>query len=167
MAKRTTLATYLSIGAIEQRYRGADNPVTRSQWHILWLLAQAKSVHEVAAATSYSEQWIRALARRYNAQGAESIGDKRTHNTGAPALLSAVAQGELVDLLTREMAEGIVWDGPKVASWIAAKTGQSVRRQRGWEYLTKLGFRILQPRPHHVKGDAEAQSAFKKNCPTL
>ena len=163
MAKRTTLTAHLAVGDIEQRYRGADNPVTRSQWHILWLLAQAKTVHEVAAATSYSEQWIRALARRYNAQGADSIGDKRSHNTGAPALLSAEAQAELVDLLTREMADGILWDGPKVATWITTKTGRPVRRQRGWEYLTKLGFRILQPRPQHVKGDVAAQTAFKKN----
>ena len=166
MPKHTRLQPHLSVADIAQRYRGATDPVARSQWHILWLLAQPTSVHDVAAVTHYSENWIRAVARRYNAQGAESIGDKRKYSRGAPPLLTAADQAALVALLTREMADGVLWDGPKVAAWIAAKTGRSVRRQRGWEYLTKLGFRILQPRPQHTKGDKDAQAAFKKNSPT-
>ena len=164
MTKRTTLKPHLTVAEIEQRYRGATDSVTRSQWHILWLLAQTKSVHDVAAATSYSENWIRIRARRYNADGVESIGDTRPQITDAAPLLSPTDQAELRTLLIREMAEGILWDGPKVAAWISAKIGRTVRRQRGWEYLTKLGFRIVQPRPHHVKGDPEAQETFKKNC---
>lgn len=121
-------------------------------------------MHDVAAVTSYSENWIRILARRYNAQGADSIGDTRPQIKGAAAVLSSADQEEVRTLLTREMTDGGLWDRPKVAAWISAKAGRTVRRQRGWEYLIKRGFRIVQPRPQHIKGDAAAQTALKKNC---
>ena len=167
MPKRTTLQPHQTCGELEERYRTARDPVARSQWHILWLLAQEKTVHEVAAVTSYSENWIRTLAQRYNAGGVAKIGDHRKQGRGAPPLLSPVQHAELRAALTTTPPDGDLWDGPKVAAWIAAKTGRPVGRQRGWEYLRKLGFRILQPRPQHVKGDADAQEAFKKNCRTL
>ncbi len=54
-------------------------------------------------------------------------------------------------------------DRSQSGQWILARTGRNVHPQRGWEYLTRLGYskRILRPR--HAKADAAAQEAFKKN----
>ncbi len=57
-----------------------------------------------------------------------------------------------------------MWSGPKVAAWIAAKTGHEIHPQRGWDYLKQLGFTLKRPRPRHAKADAEAQAVFKKGA---
>jgi hypothetical protein len=41
MNKPITVKAHLSIEAIETRYRKAKDPVERSHWHIIWLLAKA------------------------------------------------------------------------------------------------------------------------------
>jgi transposase len=57
-----------------------------------------------------------------------------------------------------------LWTGPKVADWIAKKTGrEKVWSQRGWDYLKKCRYSSQRPRPRHVKADPEAQEEFKKN----
>jgi hypothetical protein len=53
-------------------------------------------------------------------------------------ILSAEAQAELCRALEDIAPDGKEWTGPKVAEWIAAKTGKTVHRQRGWEYLRRL-----------------------------
>ncbi len=46
-------------------YRAAKNPVTRTQYQIIWLLASEKKTTEVAIAMGYTVEWVRELARRY------------------------------------------------------------------------------------------------------
>jgi hypothetical protein len=66
MSKPITLKAHLSIEAIETRYRKAKDPVGRSHWHIIWLLAQGKTTKEIAEVSGYCPIWIRTLAHRYN-----------------------------------------------------------------------------------------------------
>lgn len=162
MPKYTKLENHLSLSELEVRYRKAQDPVARSQWQIIWLLAQSKKVVEVVEVTGYSPGWVRTLARRYNAVGASALGDQRHHAKGQPPLLSASHQAELKTALQDPHPDKGLWNGPKVAEWIKLKTGRTVRRQRGWEYLDKLGFTQQVPRPHHTRADKEAQSEFKK-----
>ena len=42
MNKPITVQAHLSIEAIETRYRKAKDPVERSHWQIIWLLAEAQ-----------------------------------------------------------------------------------------------------------------------------
>jgi transposase len=59
-----------------------------------------------------------------------------------------------------------MWNSRKVAEWIEHKTGRRVGRQRGWEYLRKLGNTPKVPRPTHAKkADPAEQEAFKKVSP--
>lgn len=163
MTKQTTIKTDLALAELETNYRKATDPVERSQWQIIWLLAQNHKVVEVVEVTGYSPGWIRELARRFNRAGAHSLGDKRHQAAGATPLLSIEQQAELVEAVQQPHPDGGMWTGPKVTAWIEAKTGRKVRRQRGWEYLTRLDFTLQQPRPHHAKADEEAQAEFKKN----
>ena len=117
--------------------------------------------------TGYSRGWIQQLARRYNAYGPEALGDRRHQNPGAKqrTLLKQDQQRELSEALKKPPPDGGMWNSRKVGEWIEDKTGKKVasKKQRGWEYLRKLGNSPKVPRPHHKKADKPEQEAFKKS----
>ena len=164
MPKRLTLAEHLPVVDLEQRYRQATDPVARSQWQILWLLARGLPTEEVARVTGYSLPWIRTLAHRYNATGPAGVADRRHANPGAAPLLSAAHQEDLRAALRAAAAGEGLWSGPQVAAWMADRLGHPVPPQRGWVWLRRLGFTPKVPRPRHAQADREAQIAFKKTC---
>jgi hypothetical protein len=49
MQKRLAVKPHLSLQEIETRYRQAKDPVARSHWQIMWLLAQGKTTKQIAA----------------------------------------------------------------------------------------------------------------------
>jgi hypothetical protein len=51
---------------VKRCYRAAKEPVLRSHWQIIWLLAHGRTSAHVAASTGYSVKWIRTVAQRYN-----------------------------------------------------------------------------------------------------
>ena len=165
MPKHVTIAAHLSVDELATSYRKAADPVERSHFQIIWLLAQGKRVSEVAESTGYCANWIRILARRYNHDGPQALTDQRHQNTGAPSLLSKEFQEQLHHALAAAAPDGGLWTGPKVASWIGEQTGRKVYPQRGWDYLKRFGFSLLVPRPRHHKADADKQEAFKRELP--
>ncbi len=40
-------------------YRESEDPVERSRWHAIWLLATGHSIPEVAQTLGYSTRWVR------------------------------------------------------------------------------------------------------------
>jgi transposase len=167
MSKTIKLKSHLSSEELENRYRKAHDPVLRSHYQILWLISEGKSTIEVMGATGYSRGWIQQLARRYNSDGPEALGDRRHRNPGAKdrALLSADQQEELREALMKPPPDGGMWNSPKVGEWIERRTGKvlSQKKQRGWEYMKRLGNSPKVPRPHHKKADNHEQEAFKKS----
>ncbi|KAB8332310.1 helix-turn-helix domain-containing protein [Scytonema tolypothrichoides VB-61278] len=120
----------------------APSAVERRRWQVISLLADGVPVAEIVALTGYRRRTIRDIARRYRATGGAGLVDKRTQSPGAPPLLTPALRHELWLALQRSPPSGERWTGPKVATWIAARTGKDVHRQRGWEY-----FRHLQSSP--------------------
>ena len=51
MAKRITIQPHLSLDELEIRYRGAKDPIERSHYQIIWLLACGRPTEEVADVT--------------------------------------------------------------------------------------------------------------------
>jgi transposase len=166
MPKTIKIVPYLGSEELEDRYRKARDPVLRSHYQILWLISEGKTTTQVMEVTGYSRGWIQRLARRYNADGPQALGDRRHQNPGARdrALLSAEQQHELREALTKPPPDGGMWNSRKVGEWIEAKTGKAVsqKKQRGWEYLKRLRQSPKVPRPHHQKADKCEQEAFKK-----
>jgi transposase len=164
MPKKIKLEPHLSTSELENRYRGAKDPIERSHYQIIWLICQGKTTAEVMEATGYSRNWIQRLARRYNREGPEALKDARHKNPGAKdrALLDENQRRELWEVLKKPPSDGGMWDSRKVAEWIEHKTGRRVAHQRGWEYLRRLGNTPKTPRPHHAKADKRGQEAFKK-----
>lgn len=167
MPKTIKLEPHLDSKELENRYRKARDPVLRSHYQILWLISLGKTTTQVMEVTGYCRGWIQQLARRYNALGPEALGDRRHHNPGAKerALLTAEEQEELREALKKAPPDGGMWNSPKVGEWIERRTGKVVsqKKQRGWEYMRKLGNSPKVPRPRHKKADKHEQEAFKKS----
>jgi transposase len=161
MARQMTVAPHLTVAELHERYRAAEDPVARSQWQMLWLLAQGTATVEVAQATGYTVRWVQEIARRYRA-GPEAIGDRRHGNPGAAPLMDAAQQAALRDALAGLAPDGGIWTGRQVAAWMSGRLSRPVSPQRGWEWLRRLGFTPQRPRPRETRLDAAAQAAFKK-----
>ena len=101
----------------------------------------------------YSGNWIYQLVRRYNTQAAEAYLKPKKKNLGRESLLLNVDQAQLWQLVQQPAPEGGLWNGRKVAEWLSEKMGLPVSRQRGWQYLQQIGFRLKTPRPSHTDSD--------------
>jgi transposase len=169
MPKTIKLAPHLSSEELENHYRKAHDRVLRSHYQILWLISLGKTTTQVMEATGYSRGWIQQIARRYNSDGPEALGDRRHGNPGATdrALLDAEQQEELKEALKKPPPDGGMWNSPKVGEWIERRTGKVLtqKKQRGWEYIRKLGQSPKVPRPRHKKANKAEQEAFKKSSP--
>jgi len=167
MPRHIHLEPHLTDDDLYKRYRAADDPVERSHWHFLWLLAGGMTATAVAAVTGYSAYWIGHIARRYNTDGPEGMRDRRhTRCAGRPDL-SAAQLSELGAAVAGPHPEGDRWCGRTVAQWLAERLGRRVSRQLGWRSLRRLGARWLKPRPRHVQADPQAQAAFKAHLRPL
>lgn len=163
MPKRISIQPHLSIEELEAYYRHAKDPVQRTHYQIIWLLAQGKRTQEVAGVTGYSRSWIYELVWGYNRIGPETLGDHRHQNPGgSEALLNDVQQAYLWQALQSPPVDGGQWNGRKVADWVAQLIGRPVARQRGWEYLRTMRLRLRVPRPEHEEADPLEQEEWKK-----
>jgi transposase len=155
---------------LEGLYRKASDPVLRTHLLMVWRMSLGDPIREVAEMVGYSEKWVREVARRYESEGVEGLGDRRHGNPGAKerALLDEEGQAELREALLEETPPGGgMWSGPKVARWIEQKTGmKKVHAQRGWEYLRKARMSPQVPRSSNAQGaDSDEREAFKKVFP--
>ncbi len=64
MARPLIVPPRLAVAELERRCRRARDPVARSHWQIVWLLARGDPAAGVARATGYSVNWVREVARR-------------------------------------------------------------------------------------------------------
>ena len=166
MPKSLILKPHLSLEELKQRYRNSCDPVERSHYQIIWLLASGKTVPEVSKITSYSTKWIYKLASRYNQSGEEGLGDRRHQNQGKEPLLDDLQLAYLWQRLQTPPPDGGLWNSRKVAEWMSELLERPVSKQRGWEYLRGYELRLKQPRPAHTSSDPFEQEQWKKNSRT-
>ena len=159
MPRRITIQPRLSLEELENRYRQAKDPVERSHYQIIWLLAQGRPSEEVASITGYSRSWIYELVWGYNRIGPDTLGDKRHEHPGAEPLLDESQQALLRQVLQSPPIDEGRWNGAKVADWMSQQLGRTVSRQRGWEYLKSMRYRW---RDNRTDGEQPEQSEPKK-----
>ena len=82
---------------MERLYRKATDPVLRTHLLMVWRMSLGEPLGEVAKMVGYSEKWTREIARRYESEGVEGLGDRRHANPGAKerALLDEEGRAEL------------------------------------------------------------------------
>ena len=153
---------------IARRYRTCRSAVEKTHWQVLWLLTrpeQPLSPAQAAAQVGLSAVWVRALLKRWNAQGPEGLADRRVGTNGGHPKLSTDQQIDLWDALQHAPPDGGLWTGPKVAAYVRDRWGVVVCKQTGWEWLHGLGFSLQVPRPHHPGAASPAEQQVWKRCP--
>jgi transposase len=131
-------------------------------------VSQQWTIKEAAAAIGLNYDYAKKIVRNYNQQGETAMvnGCKNVKARRGKPLLSAAQIEELRECLKTPPPDKGIWTGPKVAEWIAQKTGkEKVWPQRGWEYLKKCRYSLQLPRPHHQKAYKDKQEEFKQNLP--
>lgn len=128
----------LSRPDIALRSTSASRAIERRRWQVIGLLADGLPLAEIVAATGCRPRTIRQIAQRYRERGPAGLADGRQRSVGAAPILPEEQQRDLRQALQNPAPDGGAWTGPKVARWIATRTGKRVHRQRGWEYLRRL-----------------------------
>lgn len=162
MPRHLAVTPHLPVAELERRYRAARDPVERTHWQVIWLVAGGRTCAEVAAVVGYSVEWVRKLIGRWNADGPAALTDRRHRNPGGTPLLGPGLRAELRTALDGRAPDGGLWTGPKVAAWMSARLDRPIRPQRGWEAVRQLGFTLQRPRPRATQADPVAQRAFTK-----
>lgn len=160
MPRHLAVAPHLTLVELEHRYRAARDPVERTHWQVVWLVAGGRTCGDVAAVVGDPVDWVRKLVGQWNAGGPAALTDHRRTNPGGTPLLTQAQQEELRTALGGPAPDGGLWTGRKVATWIGERLGRPVGAQRGWEYLRTLGFTPQRPRPREARADPAAHAAF-------
>jgi transposase len=149
---RLPIAPHLAHDEITRRYRACRSGVEKTHWQALWLLTRPHdppSPAEAAAQLGFSAGWVRALIKRWNAEGPGGLADRRRAANGGKPKLSTDQQIDLWAALQQPPPDGGLWTGPKVVAYVRDRWGVVVCKQTGWEWLRGLGFSLQVPRPSH------------------
>ena len=157
------IVDHLPLDELEARYRAARDATEARHTQAIWLLAQGRTVLEVAEVLAFVPRWVEELTARYNALGPEALGDQRRRNGRAASLLTEDVLAVLAERVRTPPEDGGLWSGPKVAAWMARHLGLAqVYPQRGWEALKRIGWSVQAPRPRHPRAATpEQRAAFK------
>ncbi len=89
------------------------------------------------------------------------IGDAKSENQGAKVLVDDIHQALLWQALQSNAPDGRLWNGRKVADWLSKVTRITISRQRRWEILRQMTFRLRVPRPSHTESNPVEQESWK------
>ena len=80
----------------------------RTHLLMVWRMSLEDPIREVARMVGYSERWTGEIARRYESEGVEGLGDRRHDNPGARerVLLDEEGQAELREALLEGLPPG-------------------------------------------------------------
>jgi len=163
MSRRIELQPHLSTAELYERYRACRQPNEKVRWRALYLISRGTLAAEAARRVGRTSGWVTQLTRRYNERGAEAVPERREAQPGPPPLVAAVA-AELDAALRSAAPDGGLRTAPKVAAWIAERTGRSAHETTAWRAMRRLGFTLQVPRPRHARAASEREQArFKKS----
>jgi transposase len=139
MPPRANLSPHLSVDELKRLYRQAQDTTEARRWHLLHLVAQKWTIKQAASVVGLNYDYAKEIVRRYNREGPATVENRSQKRQPSPrSLLTPEQQQELSSALKTPPPEGGEWSGPKVARWIADRTGRKVWPQRGWDYLKRL-----------------------------
>jgi transposase len=164
--ERLPIVLHLPPEEIARRYRGCRSGVEKTHWQVLWLLTrpdQPLSPAQAAQQVGLTAVWTRTLLKRWNAQGPDSLADRRATTNGGQGKLTPDQQIDLWAALRQSPPDGGLWTGAKVATFVRDRWDVHVCKQTGWKWLRGLGFSLQVPRPKHPEAATPAsQRAWKR-----
>ena len=163
----TWIVEHLSVEELERRYRAVRDVTEARHTQAIWLLAQGRTVLDVASVLAFAPRWVEQLAARHDAHGPAVLGEQRRRNGRAASVLTAAVLAALAERLKAPPEDGGRWTGPKVALWMARRRGmERVHPQRGWEALRRVRWSLQTPRPRHPRSATPEQRAEFKGGST-
>src|SRR3712207_722021 len=129
------IVEHLPIEELEARYRAARDVTEARHYQAIWLLAQGRTVLEVAEVLAFVPRWVEQLARRPNVSGPEALGDRRRRNGRAASLLTPGVLSALAARLKEPPGDGGLWSGPKEGG----RLDGAAARSGGGASATRLG----------------------------
>ena len=164
---RLPIAPRLTHDEIARRYRTCRCGVEKTHWHVLWLLTRpdAPGPEPVAERVGLGAGWVRALIKRWNAEGPDGLADRRKGRNGGRNKLSTDQQVDLWDALPHDPPDGGLWTGPKVAASVRDRWGVAVCKPTAWEWMRGLGLSLQVPRPSHPEAAPPAERRAWKSRP--
>ena len=164
MSRRIELKPHLTTQELRQRYRSCQKPQEKARWHALYLVAKGVVAADAARRVGRASSWMTSLARRYNRGGTTAVARKRSTQPSHRARLDTKLGKELDRALRSHAPDGGLWTAPKVAAWMAEKTGRGAHRTTAWRAMRRLGFSLQTPRPRNKRRACEEEQAgFKKS----
>lgn len=163
--RRLPIVPHLTHDEIARRYRACRTGVEKTHRQVLWLLTRPDGPPAPAAVASLvglSAGWVRAVLKRWDADGPDGLSDRRAAVNGGRNKLTADQQIDLRAAIQQGPPDGGVWTGLKVAGNIRDRRGVSICKQTGWEWLRGPGFSLRVPRPNNPGAAApDEQRAWK------
>ncbi len=154
------IVEHLPVEELERLYRAARDATEARHIQAVWLLAQGRTVLDVASVLAFVPRWVEELAARHDAHGPGALGDQRRRNGRAASVLTPALLAALSERLRAPPEDGGRWTGPKVAVWMARHLGvERVPPQRGWEALRRVRWSLQAPRPRHPRAATPEQRA--------
>ena len=163
MAGRIQLKPHLTTKELRIRYRFSQKPQEKVRWHALYLISKGAVAADAARRVGRASSWITSLARRFNREGAAALARKRSTKPSHRAKVDQKLGKELDTALRSDAPDGGLWTAPKVAAWIADKSGQEVHHTTAWRAMRRLGFSLQVPRPRNKRrASTQEQAEFEK-----
>ena len=151
------IVEHLPVEELERLYRAARDATEARHIQAIWLLAQGRTVLDVASVLAFVARWVEGLAARYNAHGPAALGDQRRRNGRAASVLTPALLAALSERLRAPPEDGGRWTGPKVAVWMARHLGVARVRTR-----SAAGRRRRKVPPARRAGGRAPEGALKR-----
>lgn len=165
MSRRVQIVGHLSLAELESLAAQIKDRDEYRRCQLVLLVARGETIVRASEICGFDYDHSKNIVRRYNKDGPEGLKDRRRTSGFRPPgndLLSPAQKEELFSILSCPCPDGGLWTGPKVAREIERLTGrENVSRQRGWDYLKRLGFRLRRPRRRHVRSSEEDKESFQ------
>jgi len=151
------------IEELQDLYRTETNTRMARRIQGVCLAKRGLTCSQIMAITGAGRRTVQQWIAKYNRGGINELIDKP--RSGAPSKLPADLQRQVLERIHAgpQPADGVsVFSAAAIEGMIEREYGVLYSLTGLHDWLHRMGFSYLAPRPRHEKADPQAQEAFKK-----
>jgi len=148
---------------LQSLYRSETNARMARRIQGVWLARRGLTCPQIMAITGAKRRTVQQWIARYNRGGTDELIDKP--RSGAPCKLPADIEQQVLERIQAgpQPADGVsVFSAATIQAMIEREYGVLYSLTGLHDWLHRMGFSYLVPRPRHEKANPQAQEAFKK-----
>ena len=154
------IVEHLPVEELERLYRAARDATEARHIQAIWLLAQGRTVLDVASVLAFVPRWVEGLAARYNAHGPAALGDQRRRNGRAASVLTPALLAALSERLRAPPRTAGAGPAPRSrCGWRAVSGWSGCTRSAAGKALRRVRWSIQAPPPRHPRAATLGQQA--------